>query len=539
MFPVCPPRMRSSLRVAPETMRGGGSTMCRNERRAGRTRGSLKARMDALRHFVEPLFFLETDRLDHLSGLAYWRQLTFLLFAIPFVFVSPPILLYGAFRFFLEGMFLQGLLESLLCVSTIVLVTYRHMSVKRRSMVLMWLLYGLGLLLLIAAGPYGAGFACVIGVMALAGCMFPMRDVIRIVLWNVGVLLLLTVLYAAGLFDRTRMVHYGSAWYINLLVGLVFSSGLPFQIQIIYNGLEAQFHESSRAREQAEVSRVLAEQAREQAERAREQESQARAQEVHARSLVEKALEETEIARRQAEAASAAKSQFLSNMAHEIRTPMNGVIGMIQLMELTELDAEQQAYIKLFRTSADALLGIINDILDHSRIESGRLHLEFEPFAVGEMLEDIRRLFAPAFESKAIRLSVGFDPDVPMQLVGDRFRIRQILMNLVGNAFKFTESGAVTLLVHRRYPVDERGVTLAFEVSDTGIGIPREEQERIFDSFHQVDNSSTRRYGGTGLGLAISRGIAVQMGGTLQVDSLVGKGSTFRFTCSFQVPPQV
>lgn len=499
---------------------------------AMRAHGSLLSLMDAMRSRIEPLLFLEEDRLDRLSGLAYWRQLTFFLFAIPFVFVSPPILLYGAFRFFMEGMPVHGGLEAALCVISLLLVTWRRMSVRRRSMVLIWLLYDLGILLIIATGPYGAGFSCIIGVMALAGCMFPMRDVIRIVIWNIGILSLLSILYVAGVFDQTRMAAYGSAWFINLLVSFVFSCGLPFQIQIIYNGLEAQFQVSSQARDQAEASRVLAEQAREQAEQAREQES-------HARGLVEKALEETDVARQQAEAASAAKSQFLSNMAHEIRTPMNGVIGMIQLMELTKLDEEQQEYMKLFHTSADALLGIINDILDHSRIEAGRLLLEPECFAIKAMLEDLRMLFAPAFEAKGIRLSVRMDPDVPTHIVGDRFRIRQILMNLVGNAFKFTEHGGVTLLVHRSAPVEDAPVCLSFEVCDTGIGIPSEEQAHIFDSFYQVDGTSTRQYGGTGLGLAISRGIAGQMGGTLQVESEVGKGSTFRFDCAFTVPDQV
>ena len=491
--------------------------------------------MNALRRFIEPFFFQESDCLDRLSGLAYWRQLTFFLFAIPFVFVSPPIMLYGAFRFFVEGMPMQGALEAVMAIVSVLLVTWRRMPVRYRSLILVALLYSLGLLLLIVVGPFGAGLACIIGVMAISGSLFPFRDVLRIVGINAMVLVLLTILVITGALDQMRISAYGNAWLINLLVGMVFSCGLPLQIQVIYNGLEAQFRESNTAREQAETSRLAAELAREQAETSRLAAEQAREQAEQARVRVEQALEETDLARREAEAASAAKSQFLSNMAHEIRTPMNGVIGMIQLMELTSLDEEQQEYMKLFHTSADALLGIINDILDHSRIEAGRMVFETESFAIEAMLGDLRVLFRPAFEAKGLALTTEMEPDVPERIIGDRFRIRQILMNLVGNAHKFTEQGGVHLHVRSGARGVDGRVPLSFEVIDTGIGIPAAEQERIFDSFHQVDGTNTRQYGGTGLGLAISRGIAEQMGGTMCVESVVGHGSTFRFQCAFEV----
>ena len=252
---------------------------------------------------------------------------------------------------------------------------------------------------------------------------------------------------------------------------------------------------------------------------------------------------ELAIALDNAEQAKRSRGEFLAKMSHEIRTPMNAVLGMTYLALQTDPDPRQRSYLEKVQRSGEHLLGIINDILDFSKIDAGKLKIESENFDLDRVIENIQQLTEGKAQDKGLALRLDIDPAIPRKLKGDALRLGQILINYTNNAIKFTENGSVTLRVRALEPAERQtGLTLRFEVQDTGIGMTEEQQSRLFRSFEQADNSTTRRFGGTGLGLAISRELSILMGGEVGVSSSPGAGSTFWFTAPLQlatdIPPE-
>lgn len=242
--------------------------------------------------------------------------------------------------------------------------------------------------------------------------------------------------------------------------------------------------------------------------------------------------EQLKIAEKEAQAANLAKSQFLANMSHELRTPMNGAFGMIQLLETTPLSKKQKHFVNSIRECGESLMNLIEPILDLSKIEANKMELECRSFNLGGELKRILELFEPIANDAAIDLQLELIPETNPMIVGDQYRLRQVLNNLLNNAVKFSNGGKVTLQVEVKAN-SSNSTQVYFAVRDNGIGIPSDRREALFESFNQADNSITRKFGGTGLGLSVSQHLVSLMGGNIEVESKLGEGSCFFFTLEF------
>jgi signal transduction histidine kinase/ActR/RegA family two-component response regulator len=446
----------------------------------------VKNSLEAAKSFFNKVLFDDQNLISDKDSLKYWKDRIFYIIAVALLILGGPLLFFGAFMFYTQGFhIIYPIGEVLIYFIIVIVITRKSLSVSFKKIFINLVLYYISLMLLISTGVMGAGLVLVLFSLILSGILLEQKQIYQLVAINIVIFIVLTILLMYGYFDGTPMEAFKKVWFINIMACQACGITTLFIVNTIYRGLEKQAYSINKAKEKAEAANI-------------------------------------------------AKSQFLANMSHEIRTPMNGIMGMADLLLYSDLTEEQKEMIKVVKKSSNSLLQIINDILDLSKIEAGKVELKLEGTNVISLVQGISKICETLAYNKNLVLTTKVEEDVPKEIFADGIRLNQIIINLLGNAIKFTHNGEISLIVKKIKVLDNK-VQLMFSVKDTGIGIREEDMLKLFNCFTQIDDSRTKQFQGTGLGLAISKRLVELMGGEISVESEFGKGSTFYFTIWVEV----